>query len=60
MARRTPDETRPSADPGHNSRVLDFANLKTQPEAYTDGDIAFDEEDFSARLIQFPAVKSAN
>ena len=39
---------------------FDFANLKTQPEAYKDGDIAFDEEDFSARLIQFPAVKSAN
>jgi tRNA 2-thiocytidine biosynthesis protein TtcA len=39
---------------------FDFANLKTQPEAYNDGDIAFDEEDFSARLIQFPSVKSAN
>ena len=39
---------------------FDFANLKTQPEAYKDGDIAFDDEDFSARLIQFPAVKSAN
>ncbi len=39
---------------------FDFANLKTQPEAYKDGDIAFDNEDFSARLIQFPSVKSAN
>ncbi len=39
---------------------FDFANLKTQPEAYNDGDIAFDNEDFSARLIQFPSVKSAN
>ena len=39
---------------------FDFANLKTQPEAYSDGDIAFDDEDFSARLIQFPSVKSAN
>ena len=39
---------------------FDFANLKTQPEAYNDGDIAFDDEDFSARLIQFPYVKSAN
>ena len=39
---------------------FDFANLKTQPEAYNDGDIAFDDEDFSARLIQFPSVKSAN
>lgn len=39
---------------------FDFANVKTQPEAYIDGDIAFDDEDFSARLIQFPSVKSAN
>jgi tRNA 2-thiocytidine biosynthesis protein TtcA len=39
---------------------FDFANLKTQLEAYKDGDIAFDDEDFSARLIRFPAVKSAN
>jgi len=48
--------------PSHllDSRQFDFANLKTQPEAYKDGDIAFDEEDFSARLIQFPSVKSAN
>jgi tRNA 2-thiocytidine biosynthesis protein TtcA len=48
--------------PSHllDARQFDFANLKTLPEAYKDGDIAFDEEDFSARLIQFPAVKSAN
>ena len=48
--------------PSHllDPRQFDFANLKTQPEAYRDGDIAFDEEDFSARLIQFPVVKSAN
>ena len=48
--------------PSHllDSRQFDFVNLKTQPEAYTDGDIAFDEDDFSARLIQFPSVKSAN
>ena len=48
--------------PSHllDARQFDFANLKTQPEAYKDGDIAFDDEDFSARLIQFPAVKSAN
>jgi tRNA 2-thiocytidine biosynthesis protein TtcA len=48
--------------PSHllDPRQFDFANLKTQPEAYKDGDIAFDEDDFSARLIQFPAVKSAN
>jgi len=50
------------ASPSHllDPRQFDFANLKTQPEAYEDGDIAFDDEDFSARLIQFPAVKSAN
>ena len=48
--------------PSHllDPRQFDFANLKTQPEAYSDGDIAFDEEDFSARLIRFPVVKSAN
>jgi tRNA 2-thiocytidine biosynthesis protein TtcA len=48
--------------PSHllDPRQFDFANLKTQPEAYKDGDIAFDNEDFSARLIQFPVVKSAN
>ena len=48
--------------PSHllDPRQFNFANLKTQPEAYQDGDIAFDDEDFSARLIQFPAVKSAN
>jgi tRNA 2-thiocytidine biosynthesis protein TtcA len=48
--------------PSHllDPRQFDFANLKTQPEAYQDGDIAFDDEDFSARLIRFPAVKSAN
>jgi len=48
--------------PSHllDPRQFDFADLKTQPEAYKNGDIAFDHEDFSARLIQFPAVKSAN
>ncbi len=48
--------------PSHllDARQFDFANLKTQPEAYENGDIAFDDEDFSARLIQFPAIKSAN
>jgi len=48
--------------PSHllDPRQFDFANLKTQPDAYEDGDIAFDDEDFAARLIQFPAVKSAN
>ena len=48
--------------PSHllDARQFDFVNLKTQPEAYENGDIAFDDEDFSARLIQFPAIKSAN
>ena len=49
--------------PSHllDPRQFNFAHLKTQPEAYEDGDIAFDDEDFSARLIQFPtSVKSAN
>ena len=48
--------------PSHllDPRQFDFVNLKTQPEAYRDGDIAFDDEDFSARLIRFPVVKSAN
>ena len=48
--------------PSHllDPRQFDFANLKSQPQAYKDGDIAFDDEDFSARLIRFPAVKSAN
>ena len=48
--------------PSHllDARQFDFANLKTQTEVFKDGDIAFDDEDFSARLIQFPAIKSAN
>ena len=50
------------ASPSHllDARLFDFANLKTQSEAYTDGDIAFDEQDFSASLVRFPPVKSAN
>lgn len=48
--------------PSHllDARQFDFANLKTQPDAFKDGDIAFDDEDFSAQLIQFPTIKSAN
>ncbi len=48
--------------PSHllDAHQFDFTHLKTQPDAYEDGDIAFDDEDFSARLIQFPSVKSAN
>jgi tRNA 2-thiocytidine biosynthesis protein TtcA len=42
-------------DPQH----FDFQNLKTQSDAYLDGDIAFDEEDFSAKLLQLPIGKIA-
>ena len=42
-------------DPQH----FDFKNLKSQSDAYLDGDIAFDEEDFSAKLLQLPIVKTA-
>ena len=42
-------------DPQH----FDFKNLKTQSDAYLDGDIAFDEEDFSAKLLQLPIGKTA-
>ena len=48
--------------PSHllDPKRFDFAGLKTQPDAFKDGDLAIDEEDFSARLIQFPNLKSAN
>ena len=42
-------------DPQH----YDFQNLKTQSDAYLDGDIAFDEEDFSAKLLHLPIGKIA-
>lgn len=42
-------------DPRH----FDFKNLKTQSDAYLDGDIAFDEEDFSAKLLQLPVGRAA-
>ncbi|HEV8259424.1 MAG TPA: tRNA 2-thiocytidine(32) synthetase TtcA [Burkholderiales bacterium] len=42
-------------DPQH----FDFKNLKTQSDAYLDGDIAFDGEDFSAKLLQFAIGKTA-
>ncbi|MEO8004687.1 MAG: tRNA 2-thiocytidine(32) synthetase TtcA [Betaproteobacteria bacterium] len=50
------------ASPSHllDPKLFDFAGLKTQPDAFKDGDLAIDEEDFSARLIQFPNLKSAN
>jgi tRNA 2-thiocytidine biosynthesis protein TtcA len=48
--------------PSHllDPKQFDFAGLKTQPDAFKDGDLAIDEGDFSARLIQFPNLKSAN
>jgi len=42
-------------DPQH----FDFRNLKTQSDAYLDGDIAFDEDDFSAKLLRLPIGKAA-
>ena len=47
--------------PSHllDPKQFDFLSLKTQADAYQDGDIAFDEEDFSARLIQMPIGKAA-
>jgi tRNA 2-thiocytidine biosynthesis protein TtcA len=42
-------------DPQH----FDFKNLKCQSDAYLDGDIAFDEEDFSAKLLKLPIGKAA-
>ncbi|HKQ23461.1 MAG TPA: tRNA 2-thiocytidine(32) synthetase TtcA [Burkholderiales bacterium] len=42
-------------DPQH----FNFKNLKSQSDAYLDGDIAFDEEDFSAKLLQLPIGKTA-
>jgi tRNA 2-thiocytidine biosynthesis protein TtcA len=47
--------------PSHllDPKLFDFLGLKTQDNAYLDGDIAFDEEDFSARLIQLPVARKA-
>ena len=47
--------------PSHllDPKLFDFAGLKTQDNAYLDGDIAFDEEDFSAKLIQLPVARKA-
>ena len=47
--------------PSHllDPKQFDFINLKTQTDAYVDGDIAFDDEDFSARLIRLPVAKTA-
>src|SRR5690606_8485229 len=47
--------------PSHllDPRQFDFINLKTQADAYQDGDIAFDEEDFSAKLIRLPIARKA-
>ena len=47
--------------PSHllDPKQFDFLNLKTQADAYQDGDIAFDEEDFSARPLQLAIGKAA-
>ncbi|MEX0960836.1 MAG: tRNA 2-thiocytidine(32) synthetase TtcA [Burkholderiales bacterium] len=47
--------------PSHllDPKLFDFAGLKTQDNAYLDGDIAFDEEDFTAKLIQLPVARKA-
>ncbi len=47
--------------PSHllDPQYFDFKNLKSQSDAYVDGDIAFDEEDFSAKLLQLPIGKAA-
>jgi tRNA 2-thiocytidine biosynthesis protein TtcA len=47
--------------PSHllDPKQFDFRGLKTQSAAYQDGDIAFDEEDFSAKLIQLPVPRKA-
>ena len=47
--------------PSHllDAQQFDFKNLKTQSDAYLDGDIAFDEEDLSAKLLQLPISKAA-
>ena len=42
-----------------DAQQFDFKNLKTQSDAYLDGDIAFDEEDLSAKLLQLPISKAA-
>jgi tRNA 2-thiocytidine biosynthesis protein TtcA len=47
--------------PSHllDPKQFDFRGLKTQSAAYQDGDIGFDEEDFSAKLIQLPVPRKA-
>jgi tRNA 2-thiocytidine biosynthesis protein TtcA len=47
--------------PSHllDARLFDFRNLKTQEDAYLDGDIAFDRQEFSATLLQLPVPKVA-
>ncbi len=47
--------------PSHllDPKQFDFLGLKTQAESYEDGDLAFDEEEFSAKLIQLPVTRKA-
>jgi tRNA 2-thiocytidine biosynthesis protein TtcA len=47
--------------PSHllDPQQFDFKNLKTLSDAYLDGDIAFDKEDLSAKLLRLPISKAA-
>jgi tRNA 2-thiocytidine biosynthesis protein TtcA len=47
--------------PSHllDARLFDFHNLKTQQDAFLDGDIAFDRAEFPATLLQLPVPKVA-
>jgi tRNA 2-thiocytidine biosynthesis protein TtcA len=47
--------------PSHllDPKQFDFQGLKTQDDAYLDGDIAFDDEPFTAKLIQLPVQRAA-
>jgi tRNA 2-thiocytidine biosynthesis protein TtcA len=47
--------------PSHllDPKRFDFTALKTQDEAYSDGDIAFDDEPFTAKLIQLRVPRAA-
>ncbi len=46
--------------PSHllDARHFDFAGLKTQGDAYLDGDIGFDQDEFSAKLIRLPVPRA--
>jgi tRNA 2-thiocytidine biosynthesis protein TtcA len=48
--------------PSHllDPRQFDFKGLKTQSDAYLDGDIAFDVDELSARVIELPVSRKAH